>query len=111
VAVTLIHDATIVTGDDAGTIHYDGDLAVEGGRIVAIGPSLELLARYSEAERVDGRDRAVFPGLANTHTHLSRVIARGIYEDLSPPHTSSARTRSARWSCSARSRRSAAGRR
>jgi 5-methylthioadenosine/S-adenosylhomocysteine deaminase len=87
VAVTLIHDATIVTGDDAGTIHYDGGLAVESGRIVAIGPSPELLARYPEAERVDGRDRAVFPGLANTHTHLSRVIARGIYEDLSPPHT------------------------
>jgi 5-methylthioadenosine/S-adenosylhomocysteine deaminase len=29
----------------------------------------------------------VLPGFANTHTHLSRVLARGIYEDLSPPHT------------------------
>src|SRR5262249_55180638 len=27
------------------------------------------------------------PGFANTHTHLSRVLARGIYEDLSPSHT------------------------
>ena len=36
---------------------------------------------------MDGRGRAVLPGLANTHTHLSRVLARGIYEDLSPPHT------------------------
>src|SRR4029453_17866309 len=87
VAVTLVHDATIVTGDDAGTIHYEAGLAVEGGRIAAIGPTPELLARYPGAERVDGRDRAVLPGLANTHTHLSRVIARGVYEDLSPPHT------------------------
>ncbi len=86
-AVTLVHDATIVTGDDAGTIHYEAGLAVEGGRIAAIGPTPELLARYPGAERVDGRDRAVLPGLANTHTHLSRVIARGVYEDLSPPHT------------------------
>jgi 5-methylthioadenosine/S-adenosylhomocysteine deaminase len=86
IAVTLVHDATIVTGDDAGTIHYEAGLAVEGGRIAAIGPTAELRARYPAAERVDGRDRAVFPGLANTHTHLSRVLARGIYEDLSPPH-------------------------
>jgi 5-methylthioadenosine/S-adenosylhomocysteine deaminase len=28
----------------------------------------------------------VLPGLANTHTHLPMTIARGIYEDLSPPH-------------------------
>lgn len=85
--VTLIHDATIVTGDAAGTIHHDAALAVEGGRVAALGSTAELLARYPAAERVEGRGRAVFPGLANTHTHLSRVLARGIYEDLSPPHT------------------------
>ena len=86
VGVTLVHDATIVTADDAGTIHHGAALAVDGGRIAAIGPTVEMLARYPTAERVDGRGRAVFPGLANTHTHLSRVLARGIYEDLSPPH-------------------------
>jgi 5-methylthioadenosine/S-adenosylhomocysteine deaminase len=86
-AVSVIHDATIVTGDDAGAIHYAAALAVEGPRIVAIGPTPELLARYPTAERVDGRGRAVLPGLANTHTHLSRVLARGIYEDLSPAHS------------------------
>lgn len=86
-AVTVVHDATIVTADDAGAIHYGAALAIDGGRIAAIGPTPELLARYPGAERVDGRGRAVLPGLANTHTHLSRVLARGIYEDLSPPHT------------------------
>jgi 5-methylthioadenosine/S-adenosylhomocysteine deaminase len=87
VAVTLIHDTTLVTGDDAGAVHYGGAVAVEGGRIAALGPTAELLARYPGAERIDGRGRAVLPGLANTHTHLSRVLARGIYEDLSPPHS------------------------
>jgi cytosine/adenosine deaminase-related metal-dependent hydrolase len=86
-AVTLFHDATIVAGDAAGTIHHDAALAVVGDRIAAIGPTAELTARYPDAERVDGRGRAVFPGLVNTHTHLSRVLARGIYEDLSPPHS------------------------
>ncbi|HEX6212765.1 MAG TPA: amidohydrolase family protein [Methylomirabilota bacterium] len=86
-AVTVIHDTTIVTADDAGALHHDAALVVDGARIEAIGPTPATLARFPAAERVDGRGRAILPGLANTHTHLSRVLARGIYEDLSPPHT------------------------
>src|SRR5437867_9538232 len=83
----LIHDTTIVTADETGSIVYDAALLVRDGRVAALGPSAELVARHPSVERVDGRGRAVLPGLANTHTHLSRVLARGIYEDLSPPHT------------------------
>src|SRR3989449_3279987 len=86
-ASTLIHDTTIVTANEAGSILYDAALVVRDGRIAALGPTTELIARPPDAERVDGRGRAILPGLANTHTHLSRVLARGIYEDLSPPHT------------------------
>jgi 5-methylthioadenosine/S-adenosylhomocysteine deaminase len=86
-SMQLIHDATIVTADERGSILYDAAIAVRDGRIAELGPSSELAARYPDAERVYGRGRAVFPGFANTHTHLSRVLARGIYEDLSPSHT------------------------
>jgi len=82
----VIHNTTIVTADEAGSIHYDGALVVHDRRIAAIGPTAELLARYPDAERVDGRGRALLPGFANTHTHFPRTLARGIYEDLSPPH-------------------------
>ncbi|MDB5411796.1 MAG: 5-methylthioadenosine/S-adenosylhomocysteine deaminase [Rubritepida sp.] len=86
----LIHDTTVVTVDDADRIHYAAAIAIEGGRIAAIGPSAELLARYPDAERVDGRNRAVLPGFANTHTHFSLTLARGIFEDMSksnlPPY-------------------------
>ena len=84
---TVVHDTTIVTGDAAGTIHHDAALAVVGDRIAGLGPSAEVLARHPDAERVNGRGRAVFPGLVNAHTHFSRVLDRGIAEDLSPPHT------------------------
>jgi 5-methylthioadenosine/S-adenosylhomocysteine deaminase len=86
-ATQLVLDTTIVTADDAGSILYDAALAVRDGRIAALGPSAQLRAQFPDAERIDGRGRAVFPGFANTHTHLSRVLARGIYEDLSPSHT------------------------
>jgi 5-methylthioadenosine/S-adenosylhomocysteine deaminase len=82
----VIRDTTVVTGDDGGAIHHGAALAVERGRIAAIGPTDPVLARYPSAAVVDGRGRAVMPGFANTHTHLARVLARGIYEDLSPPH-------------------------
>jgi 5-methylthioadenosine/S-adenosylhomocysteine deaminase len=83
----VIHGATVVTADDAGTIHPAAGLAVEGARIVALGPASEVLGQFSDAERIDATGRVIFPGFANTHTHLPRVLARGIYEDLSPPHT------------------------
>jgi len=86
-APVVIHGATIVAGDDTDTIHYDAALAVENGRVALIGPSPDVRARYPGAELVEGVGCAIFPGFANTHTHLSRVLARGIYEDLSPPHT------------------------
>ena len=83
----VIHGATIVTGDDDGTLLADGGLVVDGDRIVALGPASDVVARYATGDRLELRGRVIFPGFANTHTHLPRVLARGVYEDLSPPHT------------------------
>jgi 5-methylthioadenosine/S-adenosylhomocysteine deaminase len=83
---TLIHDTVIVTGDDNDTVHYGASIAIDGTRIAAIGSNAELQQRYPSAERIDGRGRMVMPGFANTHTHLTMTLARGVFEDLSPPH-------------------------
>src|SRR3954453_12804199 len=82
----LIHRTTIATADDADTVLHDAAIAIEGGRIAAMGPSEALRARYPNAELVDGRNRAVLPGFANIHTHLGMTLARGVFEDLSPSH-------------------------
>ncbi|QIE56739.1 amidohydrolase family protein [Pikeienuella piscinae] len=83
---TLITNAAIVTLDSDDRVILGGELAVEGNGISAIGESGELRARFSEAEVVDASGKLVFPGFANTHTHFQLLIAKGIYEDLSPPH-------------------------
>jgi imidazolonepropionase len=54
---------------DVGLIE-DGALAVSGGRIVAVGPSAELRARYTGAEEIDASGRAVCPGFVDPHTHV-----------------------------------------
>jgi 5-methylthioadenosine/S-adenosylhomocysteine deaminase len=76
----------VATVDAADTVIYDGAVAVEADRIVAVGPSRGVLARYPQAELIDADGKAVMPGFANVHTHLHMTLARGIYEDLSPPH-------------------------
>lgn len=82
----LITNATIVTGDDANTIWHGGAIAIEGRRIAGLGQAAEMAARFPGAEVLDARGRAVFPGFANIHTHLVMTMARGVFEDLSPPH-------------------------
>jgi len=55
-----------------------GGVAVEGGRIVWVGPS----ANAPDGERVDLGDAAIIPGLVNTHTHLELTAMRGFLEGL-----------------------------
>lgn len=84
--VTVIHNAAIATVDERDTVHYGAAIAIEGARIAAIGDSAAVLARYPTAEKVDGTGKLVMPGFANVHTHLTMTLARGVFEDLSPPH-------------------------
>jgi 5-methylthioadenosine/S-adenosylhomocysteine deaminase len=83
---TVIHNAAIATVDDRDTVHYAAAIAIEADRIAAIGPNADILARYPAAERIDGAGKLVMPGFANIHTHLTMTLARGVFEDLSPPH-------------------------
>ena len=76
---------TTVANPDA--VQDDVALAVEGNRIVAIGPTDEVLADYPDAEQYEGRDKALFPGLINCHAHMRAVVARGFNEDFGFPNT------------------------
>jgi 5-methylthioadenosine/S-adenosylhomocysteine deaminase len=61
-------------------------VAIEGNRIVAVGPSEAVLADFGDAERIDGSGKALAPGFANCHLHLARVLGRGIFEDQNAPN-------------------------
>ena len=78
---------TIVTPD---TTNDDFALAVMGDRIAAIGPSAAVLAQYPDAEIVDGRGKAILPGLINCHAHLTATLERGFNEDFGFPNASHA---------------------
>ncbi|MYG37077.1 MAG: hypothetical protein F4205_16505, partial [Gemmatimonadetes bacterium] len=82
---TVVFTNTTVANPDE--VQDDVALAVEGNRIAAIGPTEEILAGYPRAEVYDGRGKALFPGLINTHAHMRAVIARGFNEDFGFPNT------------------------
>lgn len=76
----LIVHAYVITVDKAFTILHDGAVCYENGRIVEVGPSESLLAKYQDAERIDATGMALMPGLINTHLHSGLI--RGTAEDL-----------------------------
>ncbi|MEZ4945425.1 MAG: amidohydrolase family protein [Cyclobacteriaceae bacterium] len=77
---------TVVTGDANRAALKDVALAVKGNTISAIGPTDEILKQFPDAEVIDGKNKALFPGLINCHAHLSAAVARGFNEDFGFPN-------------------------
>ena len=79
----LIRNATVLTVDPGDRVVEDGAVFVEGGRIVAVGPSAAVESAHPGAERViDGAGKVVLPGFVSTHNHVGYTFFRGRAEDL-----------------------------
>ncbi|HIP71066.1 MAG TPA: imidazolonepropionase, partial [Anaerolineae bacterium] len=78
----LIHSAGQVcvmpgaTGPQRGTVLgtlglvANGAVAVRDGRILAVGPTVELQTQYEAEEVVDADGRCLIPGFVDPHTHI-----------------------------------------
>ena len=73
----LLHDAWVVTMDDAGTEHADGWVLLEDGLVAATGAGEPPEAD----ERVDLNGAVVTPGLVNTHHHLWKNLTLARAQD------------------------------
>jgi 5-methylthioadenosine/S-adenosylhomocysteine deaminase len=78
----LVSGGTVLTQNPAREIIAGGAVAIDGSRIVAVGPAAELDARYEARRRIDASGRYVFPGMINTHTHLFQTFMKGLGEGL-----------------------------
>jgi len=68
--------------DDSFTVLTDGAVAVDKGKVIEAGPYEEISGRYAPEESLGGKNRALIPGLINTHTHAAMVSFRGLADDL-----------------------------
>ncbi|MFC2030275.1 amidohydrolase family protein [Chloroflexota bacterium] len=78
----LIQHGVVVTVDEARTILYDGALAIDDGRIVALGPTDQVAGAYDAHKTIDARHRVVMPGLIDTHHHFLQNYMKGTPDDL-----------------------------
>ena len=78
----VVRNATVVTVDAQRRVIPQGAVAVQGGRIVAVGGAAEIEERYRGGDVLDAGGGIVLPGLINAHTHAPMVLFRGIADDL-----------------------------
>jgi len=78
----LIEGAVIITQNADRDIIYDGAIAMDAGTIVAVGRTDEIVAQYVGRKTLNGSERAVMPGLIDTHHHFLQNFLKGSRDDL-----------------------------
>jgi len=72
----------VVTMDSSRQVITNGAVAIDGGRILAVGARSEILKQYYAFETIEANDRLIIPGLINGHTHIPMTLFRGLADDL-----------------------------
>ena len=76
----LIQGGWVVSMDPTRGDIRNGDVLIEGQRIVAVGRDLQVEA----TEVIDARDMIVLPGFVDTHRHTWQTCVRHRYADIDP---------------------------
>lgn len=77
----ILDNAWVVTVDPNFRCIAEGAVAVEHGKIAAVGPSQEVVDLHPDWPRYDLQGQALLPGLINCHTHVPMSLFRGIADD------------------------------
>ena len=78
----IINNGYIVTMNSEMKLIEHGTIAIQNGRILAIGSTKELGNIYTSNNIIDASSKIVMPGLVNGHTHIPMTYFRGYADDL-----------------------------
>ena len=78
----LILGGTVVTMNEERRVLEEGAIAIDKGVIVGVGPQDEIQRKYTAAQVLNGKGKAILPGLINGHTHLPMSLFRGLADDM-----------------------------
>jgi 5-methylthioadenosine/S-adenosylhomocysteine deaminase len=82
----MITSGYVLTMDQQRTIYSDGAVAINGTRIVSVGPTSVLRSRFKPKRTIDAGGAAVHPGFIDGHYHASLHLSRGaITDNPNPP--------------------------
>jgi len=84
----LVRDGCVVTMDAGRRVLGDGAVAIDGGRIVAVGETAAVARRIAPRQTLSVAGGVVTPGLVNAHQHVTGdLLARGLVPDRLDHHT------------------------
>ncbi len=72
----LIIHGTLITMDPERRVLDDGALAIDGDRIVAVGSSTDVTARFVGRKTINAHRKAVLPGLIDCHAHAGHGLLK-----------------------------------
>ncbi|MFQ6015878.1 MAG: amidohydrolase family protein [Anaerolineae bacterium] len=79
----LIKNGKVGTMDAQRRYFPDGAVAIEGNKIVAVGPTAEVTASHSAPKTVDAAGKVVLPGFICSHTHMAALLSHNMPVDFS----------------------------
>jgi 5-methylthioadenosine/S-adenosylhomocysteine deaminase len=71
----------VITMDPGRRLIRNGAVAVEKDRIVAVGDTAELAARYQARRMLDAKNKIILPAFIDTHLHHTQQLARGLADE------------------------------
>jgi 5-methylthioadenosine/S-adenosylhomocysteine deaminase len=79
----LAHLDFALTVDSHDRVIHDAGVLIEEGRIVAVEPTQDLLAREAGKAMtvLDRRGQGIVPGFVDAHVHLSETLSRAAFPD------------------------------
>ena len=78
----LVTGGTVVTMDPERRVIENGEIAVRGDSILAVGPAPLFPKGVAAKQEIDARGKLVLPGFINGHTHAPMTLLRGLKDDV-----------------------------
>ncbi len=78
----IIKGDYVLPMDNSRSVIGNGAIVIQGKKIAEVGSFDEISKKYAAKNVAGGKNRAVLPGLINTHTHAAMVYFRGMADDL-----------------------------
>lgn len=78
----IVRADALVTMNPEGDVYTDGAVAVDKGKVVAVGPAETLLVEYESDTIVPGRHRLLVPGFVDCHVHFYEYNKGLIPDDI-----------------------------
>jgi 5-methylthioadenosine/S-adenosylhomocysteine deaminase len=78
----LVTGATIVTMDHDRRVIENGEIAVLGDAVYAIGAAPLFPKGALAKQKLDARGKLIVPGFVNGHTHAPMTLFRGLHDDV-----------------------------